>query len=498
MADLWERFLASLAEAMALRRIKSVLEWDQEVNMPPKGARARAEHLAVVAGLEHRAWTSPALREMIESLQSRESELDPESAAILRETKWEVDRLSRLPEALVRALTEAASAGFSAWVDARRNADFSLFEPYLQRLVSLSREKADCLGWEESPYDALLEEYERGMTHRMIRELFENLAARQAELVAAIVDRQEAAGGYRRPPEGGPWSAGAQRQLTEAVLQDMGYDFQAGRQDLSPHPFTTTFDVGDVRITTRFDENDFLSGLSSSMHEAGHALYEQGMPDAWRRTPLADAPSLGMHESQSRFWENIIGRSRPFCLYLKQRAEGLFQGTFFMPDPETLYRALTCVEPSLIRVEADECTYNLHVVLRFEIEAALLEGTVSVKDVPELWNGRMRAYLGLTPPDDARGCLQDVHWSHGAFGYFPTYALGNLYAAQLCQALRRDLPDLWHRVEQGQFGDILAWLREKIHRCGRTKTAGELLTSVTGMPPSPEPFLHYLKEKFLS
>ena len=497
MREQWDRFLGLVGEAMALRRVKSVLEWDQEVNMPPKGARARAEHLAVIAGLEHRAWTAPVLRDTIANLEARRNELDPESAAMLRETAWEVDRLSRLPEDLVRALTETASAAFSVWVEARRQADFALFQPYLRQLVGLNRQKADCLGWEESPYDALLEEYERGTTHRAARELFEALVARQAPLVSAIVDRQEAEDAPRTLV-GGPWPVDAQRRLTEAVLADMGYDFDAGRQDLSPHPFTTTFDVGDVRITTRFDEADFLSGLSSSMHEGGHALYEQGFPERWRCTPLADAPSLGTHESQSRFWENIIGRSRAFCRYLARRAAGLPGGVFPVPDAETMYRALTRVEPSLIRVEADECTYNLHVVLRFEIEAALIEGTVAAQDVPELWNGRMRAYLGLTPPDDARGCLQDVHWSHGAFGYFPTYALGNLYAAQLYRAIISDLPDFWHQVELGRFGDILAWLREKVHRYGRTKMARELLENATGMPPSPEPFLDYLGEKFLS
>ena len=497
MRDQWNRFSELVGEAMALRRVKAVLEWDQEVNMPPKGARARAEQLAVVAGLEHRAWTAPELRETIENLQAREEDLDPESAAVLRETAWEVDRLSRLPEDLVRALTEAASAAFLVWVEARRKADFSLFEPHLRQLVTLNRQKADCLGWEESPYDALLEEYERGMTHRAVRELFETLVARQAPLVSAIVDRQEAEEGGRTLT-GGPWPAKVQRRLTEAVLADMGYDFEAGRQDVSPHPFTTTFDVGDVRITTRFDETDFLSGLSSSMHECGHALYEQGMPERWRRTPLADSPSLGMHESQSRFWENIIGRSRPFCRYLERRAGKLSGGAVSLPDAESMYRVLTRVEPSLIRVEADECTYNLHVVLRFEIETALIEGTVSARDVPELWNGRMRTYLGLTPPDDARGCLQDVHWSHGAFGYFPTYALGNLYAAQLYRAILRDLPDFWDQVESGRFGEILAWLRDKVHRHGRVKRATDLLADATGVPPSPEPFVGYLKEKFLA
>lgn len=496
MRDQWNCFMGQVREAIALRRVRSVLEWDQEVNMPPKGARGRAEQLAVVAGLEHRAWTAPELREVMENLRVRVGDLDSESAALLRETSRDVDRLSRLPEDLVRALAEAAGAAFPVWVEARRKADYSLFEPHLRQLVTLSRHKADCLGWEESPYDALLEDYERGMTHRRVRELFETLVAHQAPLVSAIVDRQEAESAPRKLT-GGPWPVEAQRRLTEAVLADMGYDFDAGRQDVSPHPFTTTFDVEDVRITTRFDETDFLSGLSSSMHEGGHALYEQGLPERWRRTPLADAPSLGMHESQSRFWENIIGRSRPFCRYLERRAGGLWNGTAAVPDAETMYRALTRVEPSLIRVEADECTYNLHVVLRFEIETALIEGTVSTRDVPELWSGRMRTYLGLTPPDDARGCLQDVHWSHGAFGYFPTYTLGNLYAAQWYRAIVQDLPDLWRQVESGRFGEILAWLRENVHRHGRTKRAPELLAEVTGAPPSPTPFLEYLTEKFL-
>ncbi len=486
-------FLGKIAEVMDLRRAAAVLQWDQEVCMPPKGAEARGHQLATLAALEHRLFTAPEMVELVEALAADADVLMPDERAMVLETAHDQRRAMRLPEKLVQRFAEAQSRAYQAWVTARKESQFGQFLPHLAGLVALSREKADHFGYAESPYDALLDEFERGMTASRLRPIFDTLATRQSALVGRLCDapsQPDTAWLDRN------WPEEAQLRFTEEVLRDMGYDFEAGRQDKSVHPFTTTFDVADVRVTTRVNPDDFLSAVFSSVHEGGHALYEQGLPAAHRRTPLADAPSLGMHESQSRLWENIIGRSLPFWTHYLPRLRALFHGMPPEVTPEWVWRAANRVEPSLIRVEADECTYNLHIIVRFEIEVALLEGSVEAEHVPELWNAKMRLYLGREVPDDAHGCLQDIHWSHGAFGYFPTYALGNLYAAQLMEKMAEDLPGLWEDVAGGQFSSVLGWLRKNIHVHGRAKTATELITEVTGKAPGPEAFLRYLEGKY--
>ncbi|HNR30392.1 MAG TPA: carboxypeptidase M32 [Candidatus Hydrogenedentes bacterium] len=489
LRDLRARFgeYADVKAAIAL------LSWDQEVYMPPKGAAARGQQLATLSGLAHRLLTSGEMGALLKDLGEAGDGLGPDDRALVFETLHDYTRATQLPEAFVRRFAEEQSKAYEAWVRARRASDFAMFRPHLETMVDLLRRKADYHGYEQTPYDALLADYERGMTTARLREIFGELAPKQRDLVARI-----AASGPQREPAwlDQEWPEPAQEALTVDVLRAMGYDFEAGRQDKSAHPFTTNFGIRDVRITTRFNPRDPFSALMGSMHEGGHALYEQGFPPEDERSVLAEAPSLGIHESQSRLWENLIGRSLPFWRWCTPLLQRHFPDQARALNPEAAYRALNRVAPSLIRVEADECTYNLHVILRFEIEVALIEGELAVADLPDVWNGKIKDYLGLDVPDDARGCLQDIHWSHGAMGYFPTYALGNLYAAQLFEEIVEDIPALWTQVEHGDFAPLLAWLREHVHRHGRRKKAVEIVRDATGREPDAQAFLRYLECKF--
>lgn len=488
----FETLCSRMRDVGNLRMASAVLEWDQEVCMPPKGAAARGRQLATLNAHAHTLFTAAEMGTLIQEAQEHGDALTTDEQSLLGEIAYDYERAARIPESLIRRFSEARSAAYHAWLSARKQSDFAAFLPHLETLVALSKEEAECLGYQETPYDALLENYERGMTASQLRPIFERLAGCQSELVARVADAPQPDTDWLRQT----WNTDRQWVFTEQVLRSMGYDFEAGRQDKSAHPFTTNFSIRDVRITTRLSADDFFSALFGSIHEGGHALYEQGFPETDEGTVLASAPSLGMHESQSRLWENVIGRSLPFWRHFLPELRTLFPGQLDRVEACDLYRAANRVAPSLIRVEADECTYNLHIILRFEIEAGLIENSLAAKDVPAIWNEKMKQYLGLEVPDDARGCLQDIHWSHGAFGYFPTYALGNLYAAQLFEVMQRDLPDVWEQVGQGAFGGVLSWLRSHIHCVGRRKTAASLIEKVTGAPPSPEAFLAYLKTKY--
>ncbi len=491
----YARLLEELRDIGNLNAASAVLEWDQEVCMPPKGAAARARQLATLSALSHERFIAPETGALIQQAQDEQASLNQDEQALLREAAYDYHRAVRIPASFMRAFAEARSRGYHAWLDARKQNNYALFLPHLQQLAALSREKAEHLGYVDSPYDALLEEYERGMTVKQLRPLFAALAASQSALTARIV---ESGNQQDLSWTDQAWDVGGQVRFAEQALRDMGYDFDAGRQDLSAHPFTTNFSIGDVRITTRLNERDLFSALFGSIHEGGHALYEQGFRPEDEGTCLAQAPSLGMHESQSRLWENIIGRSLPFWRHYLPLLRETFPGQLDAVEAEQMYAAANRVAPSLIRVEADECTYNLHVILRFEIECDLIEGRLDAADAPAAWNAKVQDFLGLDVPDDASGCLQDIHWSHGAFGYFPTYALGNLYAAQLHAALLADMPDMWEQVERGCFGNIVAWLRKRVHQTGRRCTAPETIRQATGRPPAPEAFLSYLESKYAS
>ncbi len=482
-----------LGEIADIRSAVSVLHWDQETYMPPKGAEARGRQIATLTALAHRFFTTPEMGELLNDLERSQDRLDPDDAKLVEVTQYDYRRATRLPESFVQEFAVEQSRAYEAWVKARAESDFPSFQPHLSKLVDLLRRKADLLGYEESPYDALLEDYERGMSARRLREIFGGLAQVQSALVERVVTSSDQGDLAWLDQD---WDEGTQWEFSLMLLRDIGYDLAAGRQDRSVHPFSTSFDIADVRVTTRVNRRNPFSCLFGSLHEGGHALYEQGFSPGDRRTPLADAPSLGIHESQSRLWENLIGRSLPFWRHYTPRLRQQFPRQLEGVSAERIHRAVNHVSRSLIRVEADECTYNLHVILRFEIEVDLIEGNLKVAEVPEAWNAKVKQYLGLDVPDDAQGCLQDIHWSHGSMGYFPTYALGNLYSAQLLEQILRDLPDLWNQVAEGEFAPLLGWLRERVHRHGRRMTAADLVRHCTGHEPEAGAYLRYLETKF--
>jgi carboxypeptidase Taq len=485
----------SLREAATLASASAVLGWDQETYMPPGAAAFRGEQMAALSAIVHERSTAPRIGELIAACEE-DASLDEESAACIRALRRDYERATRLPTSLVRAFAQTTSRAMHAWRDAREASDFGAFAPWLQEVVDLSRERAQAFGVPAGgePYDALLEGFEPGMTAAEIRRTFHALRAGLAPLI------REIASSGRSPDDAWqrtPVPVDRQVEFNRRVAEQMGFDFRAGRMDVSAHPFCEGIAPGDVRITTRYREDAWGDALSSTMHETGHALYEQNLPKAERLgMPQAEAASMGIHESQSRTWENLVGRSRPFWEWaLPQAQAALREPALQALDVETVYRGMNVVRPSLIRVESDEATYDLHVMLRFDLERALLAGDLAVADLPAAWNDRVREDLGLEVPDDARGALQDIHWSMGAIGYFPTYTLGNLYAAQFWTAIQEALPGLDGQLRRGEFAPLTGWLRENVHAHGRRYTAPELCQRITGRPLGHEPLLAYLEGK---
>ena len=470
----------------------SLLHWDLEIYMPPKGAVARGEQIATLSAISHRMLTDPTIGHALAELLEDDS-LSLDDATMVREMNYDYETATKLPESFITRFAEEQSAAYHAWFDAREKGDYKVFQPHLETLVDMLRQKADLIGYEGSPYNALMDEYERGMTAERVTPIFQDLATRQRDLIERIVQSPNQPNLKWLEQR---WDPQAQWDFSMDVLRDIGYNFDAGRQDKSVHPFTTVFDLYDVRVTTRIDEHDLFSGLTGSVHEGGHALYEQGFLEADRRTIFAQAPSLGLHESQSRMWENIIGRSLPFWEYYESMIKQYFPGHLDAVNAHDIFRAINAVGPSYIRTEADECTYNLHIILRYEIELALIEGTMKVADLPEVWNAKTKEYLGLDIRDDREGCLQDIHWSHGSMGYFPTYTLGNLYASQLFEQIEIDLPNLWEEVGEGNFSSLLTWLNTHVHEPGCRKLAPQIIEDATGAAPSSEPYMRYLESKY--
>lgn len=479
-----------LALVQDLRASAAVLEWDQETYMPPGAAEARAHQLATLKTLAHRRFTDESVGALLEGLDGLvEDEFD---RALVRVTRRDFERATKLSADLVARFARAKARALEAWKRARRNDDFAHFAPHLREIVDLSIEQAEALGYERRRYDALLDEYEPEATWAEVDTAFRDLRAELVPIVQALAEAD--------PPDDAflhrPYDPDRQWNLGLDVLRAFGYDFARGRQDRSAHPFSTAFSVNDVRVTTRIAPDFFPTGFFGTLHEGGHALYEQGIDPALDRTPLASGTSLGIHESQSRLWENLVGRSRPFWRWAYPAVREAFPDALGGVAEEDFYRAVNRVQPSLIRVEADEVTYHLHVMLRFEIESALLDGSLAVADVPAAWNAAMEEYLGLTPETDADGCLQDIHWALGAIGYFPTYTLGTLMSVQLFDAAKRDLGDPNSQFERGEFGPLLGWLREHVHRFGRARSASEILEETTGGPLDAAPWLAYVREKF--
>lgn len=445
----------------------------------------------MLAGVIHGRATSSKLRDLIEAAEDAASGDGPESA-VVRQARRDFDRATKLPARLVTELSETTTLAQQAWVDARRSSDFAAFAPWLKKVMTLKQEEADALRTgDQSRYDVLLDEYEPGMTGEDVVSIFGPLAGELSGLVKEVADSGAA---VDTTPLAGPYAIPGQRELSRRAASAIGFDFAAGRIDEAAHPFCSGFGPGDCRLTTRYDETFLSQGLYGTLHEAGHGLYEQGLPRNHFGTCLGESASLGVHESQSRMWENAVGRSREFWTFLHPHLVEIFPESARF-GPEEFYLACGEVRPSLIRVEADEVTYNLHILLRFEIEQAVIDGFLPVDDLPGQWDARFQELFGIPVPDVARGCIQDVHWSAGLIGYFPTYTLGNLYAAQLWQAAERDLGPLPPRVERGEFNPLLDWLRNNVHQHGHRYPAAELIRRATGQDLSANPLVESLRTK---
>lgn len=489
----YDRLLEHHRETWLLSSTSALLGWDQETFMPRGAGEVRARQQALLAKLAHERNTDPRVGEWLAACEADPRTMaDPDRGPNVRGLRRDHDRATKLPQTLVAELAELESRAQQEWADARARSNYRRFQPWLERMLHLQQQKADCLKRPgQGRWDALADLYEPGMNAADLKALFAPL---RTELV---VLRQRLAGG-RRPDDAFcrvPIDRGAQEAFVRAVVAAMGFDFQRGRLDTSAHPFCTGTG-GDVRLTTRFHPDNVLDALGSTMHEAGHGLYEQGLDPRWLGTPLGEAVSLGVHESQSRFWENHVGRSAAFwewCLPVAQQHLG---AACAGQTARSLFAASNVVEPSLIRVEADEATYDLHVMVRFELEQQLIDGALGAANLPEAWNALYREYLGLAVPDDKHGCLQDVHWSCGLFGYFPTYTLGNLYAAQFAAAADKALGGLPELLRRGQFATLREWQSRYVHQHGRRYSPAELCERVTGARLSAAPFLAYLKRKF--
>jgi carboxypeptidase Taq len=481
-----------LAEIADLGKVASLLSWDQQVMMAPKGARARAEQIATIGRIAHTKFTSPEIGALLDGLRDwgEQQDYDSLEASLIRVVSKDWDKARRVPVELRAEMSRSASLAIPVWVEARKNNDFAGFLPVLQKNLDLRKRYVDCFEVGDEPYDILLDDYERGMKTAEVRQIFDYLKEHQAPLVKEV-----AAAGGNEPAAKGAFPLELQKQFELEVARRFGFTDDAWRLDPTVHPFASGTALGDIRITTRYFP-DNLDGLFAVMHEFGHGLYERQIDPALERTSLARGVSLGLHESQSRMWENMVGRSLPFWQHFFPRLQELFPGPLRDHDAERWFREVNTVEPSLIRVEADEATYNLHIILRFELEQELLAGSFPLEQLPEEWNRRMWDYVGIEVPDDTHGVLQDTHWASGSVGYFPTYALGNLISAQIWERVTADLPDLYEGFEEGEFAPLREWLREHLHKHGRKFTTGETLERVVGTSEiEPEPYVRYLREK---
>ncbi len=493
--EAYEELIRRAKEVALLDSCASVLHWDQRTYMPAKGSGHRAEQIALLAGMVHQKATAPEISDLLAQVEQSHlvRETGSPAAVNAREIRRTYTRATKLPPALVEELARTCALARDVWVEARKKSDFALFRPWLEKVVALKRQEAAAVGYATTPYDALLDDYEPGETTASVTKVFTALREELVHLVLAIatsgtqpnvsilereypVDRQEAFG--------------------KAAAGAMGFDFEGGRLDVTTHPFCSGIGPGDTRLTTRYNPRDFGDAFFSILHEAGHGIYDQGLDPEQYGTPMGQPVSLGIHESQSRMWENFVGRSRPFWEHLFPKAQEAFPAALADVSLDAFHLAINDVRPSFIRVDADEATYNLHILLRFELEQALIRGDVMAGDVPAAWNETFKRYVGLEVPDDAQGCLQDTHWSGGAIGYFPTYALGNLYAAQFFAQAHADLGDLDEQFRRGEFGPLKEWLNAKIHRQGQRHRAADLVVAVTGKSLDHRPFMDYLRSKY--
>ncbi|MFZ2188594.1 MAG: carboxypeptidase M32 [Candidatus Moraniibacteriota bacterium] len=490
-----EKFKEKLAELYHLNSAVAVLNWDQDVNMPIKGNELRAKTIANLVGILHDKFISPDFSKLVKAVKKEmdAGELSDDNACVAREIWREFSRENKLPLEFVKELSQTTSRSQMIWAKARKENKFKLFLPELKKIIALKRKEAEFVGYTGSPYNALLDTYEPYMRVEEIEMIFGEL---RNFLIPFLAKIKRAKVKINEKILRGNFPIEKQIEFNKFVAGKMGFDFEAGRLDVSTHPFSTNFHAEDVRMTTRYDKEDILSSLSSTIHESGHSLYEQGLKTENFGSPLGESISHGIHESQSRMWENMVGKSENFWKYFYPKLTKSFPEHFKKIKFEDFYKAINAVRPSLIRVDADEVTYNLHIILRFEIEKDLIEGSIEVEDLPKIWNDKMKEYFGIIVPSDALGVLQDVHWSGGNIGYFPTYTLGNLYSAQFYAAAKRDVLNLEREIAAGHLEHLREWLRKNIHIHGKLYSASELVKNVTGENLNGQYFIDYLNKKY--
>ncbi|HNA52834.1 MAG TPA: carboxypeptidase M32 [Anaerolineales bacterium] len=481
-----------LGEVNDLYHAASVLEWDQNVSMPPGGSEARGQQLSTLGKIAHEKSTSDEVGKLLDELKKEYTDPNTDDGALIRVASRNYDKSTRVPASFVARQALTTSKAFDAWVEAKGKSDFALFQPHLERVLELVREYVSFFPPADHPYDTLLDDYEPGMKTAEVQGIFEKLRPQQVKLLKAIKSSKQVKDDFlqKKYNEKKVWA------FSEAIITKFGYDWNRGRQDKAPHPFQTTFSINDARITNRYEPNNPMATLFSAMHEAGHAFYELGSNPAYERTPLAGGTSLAVHESQSRLWENLVGRSLPFWEHFYPDLKKAFPSQLDGVSLKAFYKGINKVESSFIRVNADEATYNLHVMLRLELEVGMVDGSFAVKDLPEIWNTKMQEYLGIVPPNNALGVLQDVHWSNGLMGYFSTYALGNLVSAQLWEKINNDIKDLDDQIRKGKFDTLLHWLQEKIHTFGHKYDPQDIVQKVTGSRIDSAAYVRYLNTKY--
>lgn len=504
MTSGYDAFQKHIGEYNDLLNAINILKWDARTQMPNGGAETRGSQLATLSKVAQEHFVSDRMARLLDAAEAevaRDAE-DSYRARAVRQTREAYLLLKRIPTELIEKKAALAPVGEQVWAEAKANSDFASFAPYLQQMLDLVKAQADAVGYAEHPFDALVFEYEPSVTARTLQALFDDLKAGLLPLLKQITENEKP---LERDLWALPYPVEQQKAFALEIAQQFGYDLKRGRMDIAPHPFEVSFTRQDVRITTRYNPNYFPMAFYGTLHETGHALYEQGVDPYLTRTALTTdflgqyavgGTSYGTHESQSRLWENVIGRSRTFWDVHFGRMREYFPEQTKGATPDLMYRAVNRVQPSLIRVEADEVTYNLHIMLRVEIEMGLLDGSLKVADLPDVWNAKMKEYLGVTPPDDRRGVLQDVHWSGGGFGSFPAYTVGNVMSVQFLEAARRDVPGLDEALGRGDYQPLLGWLQTNIYQHGRAYSADELLMRTTGKPLTVEPYLNYLRAKF--
>jgi len=490
-AKLYSTYKTKMQKIADVKYASAVLQWDQETYLPPKGNDFRGQQIATLSEIAHQLFTDKTMGELLEELSLCEDLTSSEKRNIVL-SKEDYERNIKLSAAFVRQLSETVNQSYHAWAKARKENSFALFEQPLHELIQLKKQEADMLGYEQHPYNALMNDYDKGLTVSKVDSLFVELKTPLINLLDSLKNKKLIDNSFlfQEFKKDNQWEFGLE------ILKRIGFDFEAGRQDISLHPFTTNFSSKDVRVTTRIDEHDFSNMTWSCLHEGGHALYEQGLPADQYGLPLGEYCSLSIHESQSRLWENCIGRGLPFWQHNFKLLTNSFPKQLKDINIEKFYKGINSVSPSLIRTEADELTYHFHVMIRYEIEKMLIEGSLPTKDIPACWNEMYQKYLGIKVPDDNRGCLQDIHWSHGSFGYFATYSLGSLYAAQLYSTIEKKYPAVSEDLTNGKINSIQDWLKKEIYCNGRYYSSEELCKKATGETLQSSYFIEYATKKF--